>query len=61
MKYISKNMEPQYLSRFKATMGTHAEYKSSSGSFLMGEDSDAMNLLTFSGVTLDEFIKEFQN
>jgi hypothetical protein len=60
-KYVSIQMEPQYLSRFKATMGTAAMYKSSSGSFLIGDDADAMNLLTFSGTTLDEFIREFQN
>jgi hypothetical protein len=60
-QYISKNLEPQYLSRFRATTGTHAEYKSSGGSFLVGEESDAVNLLAFCGVTLDEFIREFQN
>jgi hypothetical protein len=59
--YISKNMEPPYLARFKATIGTHMEYKTSSGNFLREEESDAVNLLTFSGVTLDEFIREFQN
>lgn len=60
-KFISQNMEPPYLARFKATTGTHMMYKSSSGSFLGEEDSDAVNLLTFSGMTLDEFIREFQN
>jgi len=60
-KYISDNMEPQYLSRFKATTGTYMGYKSSTGNLLMGDDSDAMNLLNFCGVTLDEFIREFQN
>lgn len=59
--YISKNMEPSFLARFKATIGTHAEYKTSSGSFLRGEESDALNLLTFSGMTLDEFIREIPN
>jgi hypothetical protein len=59
--YISKNMEPPYLARFKATTGTHVEYKTGSGRFLQGEESDAVNLLTFSAGTLDEFIREFQN
>jgi hypothetical protein len=60
-KFISNNIEHPYLARFMATVGTHMEYKSSSGSFLQGEESDAVNFLTFSGVTLDEFIREFQN
>jgi hypothetical protein len=60
--YISKNMEPSYLARFKATMGTHMEYKSMpSGKFLTGQDSDAVNLLHFTAETLDKFIREFQN
>jgi hypothetical protein len=61
-KYISRNMEPSYLARFTATMGTHMEYKSMpSGKFLEGQDSDAVNLLHFTAETLDEFIREFQN
>jgi hypothetical protein len=59
--YISKNMEPTYLARFKATTGTYMGYKTPTGRLLGGQESDAVNLLTFSGVTLDEFIREFQN
>jgi hypothetical protein len=59
--YILKNMDPAYLARFKATTGTHMFYKAASGSFLVGDESDAVNLLTFSAATLDEFIREFQN
>jgi len=60
-KYISQNMEPPYLARFKAYTGTHMEYKTPTGRFLEGKESDAVNLLTSSGVILDEFIREFQN
>jgi hypothetical protein len=61
-KYLSMNMEPSYLARFKATIGTHMNYKSMpSGNFLEGRDADAVNLLHFSAGTLDEFIREFQN
>jgi hypothetical protein len=59
--YILKNMEPPYLARFKATTGTHTEYKTTSGRFLGEKESNAVNLLTFSAGTLDEFIREFQN
>jgi hypothetical protein len=54
-------MEPPYLARFKATTGTHTEYKTTSGRFLGEKESNAVNLLTFSAGTLDEFIREFQN
>jgi hypothetical protein len=61
-RYISKNMEPSYLARFDATLGTHMEYKkTSSGRFLQGQESDAVNYLAFFADTLDKFIKEFQN
>ena len=50
--YILKNMEPSYLARFKATTGTHMEYKTTSGRFLGEKESNAVNLLTFSGGTL---------
>jgi hypothetical protein len=64
-KYLSKTTEPSYLARFRATTGTHLLYKKMpSGRFLdegPESDSDAMNLLTFSAATLDQFIKELHN
>jgi hypothetical protein len=61
-RYISKNMEPSYLARFDATLGTHMEYKKTpSGTFLQGEESNAVNYLAFFADTIHKFIKDFQN
>jgi hypothetical protein len=59
--YLSKNMDPTYLARFKATTGIHAEYRTPGGRVLEEKDGNAVNLLTFSASTLDEFIREFQD
>jgi hypothetical protein len=59
--YISKNMGPSYLARFKGTTGTFANYKTPSGKWLPPQDSEAVSLLAISGGALDQFIKEFQN
>jgi hypothetical protein len=61
-KYLSNNMDPSYSIRFRAATGTHMYYKSlPSGKFLDDQDTDAVNVLTFSATSLDQFIREFEN
>jgi len=54
LKYIQGNLEPSYYSRFISATGLTMTYFGTTP-----ERNQAVNILTFKGAALDEFLKEF--